>query len=220
MVEEDPPIIHNHHRVELREGKGYSVKDTFSTSLFLAAPGKTPVTSVKRYDVIHVLDIDQNTQEVFFQIAQTDPLPGGPYGISPFGIDLGWQRGPLGVFHQYPIYRSGTSMLKSHLRAKSEPVAAVIEGLALVRPFEFTLKNGEVKIDVLAQKQFYYTLPIIRRVKLGNYHIVITYDPQWQKFPTGRNIVIEDFDGNQGLDLNFPADAKTRIFILHESTQN
>ena len=70
------------------------------------------------------------------------------------------------------------SLTIEHLRAKSEPVAAMIEGMALVKPLEYTLRHGEVKIDIPARRQFKQTLPIVRRVKHGPVHIVMTYDPQ------------------------------------------
>ena len=205
--------VTNHHQVELAEREDYSVKSLFSAPVYLTPIGTTPLSSIERYEAIHVLDIDQMSSTVYFQVVQPD-LP------RPYGIDLGWQVGSISVVPKYPIYRMGISNLKNHLRRKSEPVAALIEGLALVRPFEYTLKHGEVKIDVPSKIQFRDVLPIIRRVKLGDYHIVITYDPRWQTYPAGRNIQLEDFDGVENLELNFPADAKTRIFVLKNGAAN
>ena len=107
--------------------------------------------------------------------------------------------------------------LKAHLRLKSEPVAAMIEGMALVKPLEFLLRYGEVKIDVSAREQFKKTLPIVRRVKLANVHVLITYDPQVVYGGDAREIVLENFDGHQGLTLKLSADSETRIFILKEN---
>lgn len=207
MVEEDG-ILHNHHRVDLMEDKDYSVKDPFAFQPFFTPIGTTPLTSVKRYDALHVLDLDEVNQEVYFQIVQP-ALP------RPYGIDLEWQANTTSVQPRNPIYKTGIPELKNHLRAKSEPIASIIYGMALARPFEYTLKNGEVKIDVPAKVQFRDILPIVRRVKFGDYHIVISYDPQWQKaFRTPRTVTLENFDGIDGLDLQIPADAKTRIFVL------
>ena len=108
--------------------------------------------------------------------------------------------------------------LLPHLRPSAEPVAAFIEGLALVKPFEYVLRHGEVKVDVPAQKQFGDELPIIRRVKLGRIHVVATYDPFVLHGGAPRPIVLNDFDGVRGRTLVLPADAKTRIFVLRDAS--
>lgn len=100
---------------------------------------------------------------------------------------------------------------------KSEPVAAMIEGMALVKPFEYLLHHGEVKIDVSAHEQFARTLPIVRRVTLGGIHVLITYDPMIVHGGEPRPIVLENFDGHEGLTLTLPADSETRVFALEEN---
>ena len=67
---------------------------------------------------------------------------------------------------------------------------------------------------VSAQKQFAETLPIVRRVSLGEYHIIATYDPSWASQEGPREIVLEDFAGREGLTLLLPADAQTRLFVV------
>ena len=116
----------------------------------------------------------------------------------------------------------------AQMRPKSEPVAAMIEGMALVKPLEFILRHGEVKIDVPATQQFAKRLPIVRRVKLGRIHVLITYDPNviHGTQPTGetkppgsgkpRWIILENFDGAAGRTLELPAGAQTRAFVLIE----
>ena len=89
--------------------------------------------------------------------------------------------------------------------------------MALIKPLEYTLRHGQVKIDVLSRKQFRETSPIVRRVKLGRYHVLITYDPQVVYGGESRDIVLENFDGRAGCRVVLPADEETRIFVLQES---
>ena len=59
-------------------------------------------------------------------------------------------------------------------------------------------------------------LPIVRRVKLGRVHAVITYDPTVVHGGEARRVELPNFDGQRGLTLSLPADEKTRLFILRE----
>ena len=86
----------------------------------------------------------------------------------------------------------------------------------MVKPFEVLLREGEVRIDVSAQEQFAGSLPIVRRVKSGRHHVLITYDPGWETAEGAREIVLDDFDGHAGMQLRLPADAQTRVFVLRE----
>ncbi|MBU0606703.1 MAG: hypothetical protein KKI08_02400 [Armatimonadetes bacterium] len=115
-----------------------------------------------------------------------------------------------------PVYAMKQAELTRMLRARSEPVAAVIEGLALAWPFETILRFGEVKVDVPAQEQFGKTLPIVRRVKLGKWHVLATYDPGCVYGGPARTIELKDFDGRAGRTVTLPADAQTRIFVLEQ----
>ena len=115
-----------------------------------------------------------------------------------------------------PVFAMARAELEPNLRPKSAPVSAMIEGLALVRPLEYTLRHGDVEIDVPAQQQFGQDLPIVRRVSLGPWHIVATYDPGCTFGGEPRSIHLEDFAGHAGLALELPADAQTRIFVLQE----
>lgn len=92
-------------------------------------------------------------------------------------IDKGDREGRYGVGKDKPVYSIPEQELKKKLRPSSEPVSAVIEAMALVKPFEYILRHGEVKIDVGAQEQFEKELPIVRRVRLGRIHLIATYDP-------------------------------------------
>ena len=162
----------------------------------------TPAGSVartarfERYDVLHVLELDATGTVRFQRIEKDNP------------------RGKYGITDDKPVYEMKRDELASRLRPKSEPVRALIGGLALVKPFEYLLRHGEVKIDVPAQQQFAQELPIVRRVKLGPYHVIATYDPLCLHGGAPREIVLEDFDGRRGLTLVLPADAQTRVFVL------
>jgi len=155
-------------------------------------------TAFQRYDVLHVTAVDDANATVRFQRIQ--PKRKG-YGVGP----------------DCPCFTMPTAQLLPLLRAQSEPVGAMIEGLALVRPLEYVLRHGAVKIDVSAQEQFAHKLPIVRRVRLGDVHLVISYDPGVVYGGTPRAIVLKDFDGVAGRTLRVPADAETRLFVLQES---
>ncbi|MDQ1318631.1 MAG: hypothetical protein QG588_2293 [Candidatus Poribacteria bacterium] len=174
------------------------VKDSFQYIPEGADQNAKPF-SFKRYDVLHVLDVDEKAETVRFQIIEKDN-----------------QSGEYGITSDKPKYVMKIDNLNAHLRPSSEPVSAMIEGMALVKSFEYILRHGEVKIDVSAQKQFEMTSPIVRRVKLGNINVICTYDPMCIYGGEPRQIVLNDFDGNKGLTLKLPADSETRLFVIVE----
>jgi len=88
--------------------------------------------------------------------------------------------------------------------------------LALLKPFEYALRNGEVKIDVSAQEQFGQTVPVVRRVKLDDIHVVATFDPLAQPGTEGRPIKVGNFDGHQGLTVSLPNSSDLRVSFLRE----
>lgn len=189
-------------------------------SPFTCAPeGGGTAQAFARYDVLHVLDGDQATGETRFQLIVKDRGPG------------------YGVGEGMPVYRMPRDRLRPHLRPWLENAAAMFEGLALVHPFEYLLSRGTVQVDVSAQEQFAKTLPIVRRVKLGRYHVLITYDPnvlyarlkageqtgldagtdhrlKVNTAMAGKGIVLQDFAGHRGLTLRLPADDQVRIVVL------
>ena len=150
---------------------------------------------LKRYEVVHVISLDETDGVVRFQKIR--------HGARNHGIT-----------DDHPVFAMPVEELKRHLRVKSETVAAMIEGMALVKPFEYILRHGEVKIDVPARRQFKQGLPIVRRVKLGQIHILITYDPKVVYGGAPREIVLSDFDSRRGLTLRLAADDQTRVFVL------
>ena len=192
----------NHHVPALshRDRKGgktvyhdVTVKDAFEAK----PEGAGPAVAFRRYDALHVLSVDAKTRVVRFQ-----------------RIEKKNYSGKYGCTDDKAVYAMAEDALLPHLRPASEPVAAMIEGMALVKPLEWLLRNGEVKIDVSAQDQYAATLPIVRRVKHGRTHILITYDPLWEAVGEPRRIEVDDFDGHEGLTLVLPADAQTRVFVL------
>lgn len=149
----------------------------------------------KRYDVIHVLGVQDPPGLVRFQ------------KIRP-------KEKNAGVTNSFPVFTMKAAELLPMLRPKSEPVAAMIEGMALVKPLEYLLRHGAVKIDVPAREQFGKTLPIVRRVQLGRWHVLITYDPKVVHGDAPRSITLTNFAGVTGRTLRLPADSQTRVFVL------
>ena len=161
------------------------------------APAGVQSELLKRYDVLHVLGVDEAKNIVRFQ-------------------KIRHSAENRGVTNDQPVFALPIEQLRLHLRVKSEPVAGMIEGMALAKPFESLLRHGEVKIDISARRQFKESLPIVRRVKHGTLHILITYDPGVVYGGQPREIVLTEFDGHKGLTLTLPADEQTRIFVLRE----
>ena len=171
-------------------------------SLMVAKPFNTDDTSgqnheFRRYDYLHVQDT-KNGVLSFQKIHPEDKK--NDYGISP----------------KQPIYRVEFKSLIPFLRARSEPISAVIRGMALVKPFEASIRKGTPQKDFNSRDIFRENLPVYRRVKTGSYHLIITYDPQTIRTGKESKIVVKDFDGNKDLDLVFPADQHPRIFIVSE----
>ena len=149
----------------------------------------------QRYDCLHVTNVGNGSMS--FQ--KIDPAAKKTnYGISP---------------NSY-TFNANSAALRNYLRPRSEPISAVVEGLALIKPFEYSLKTGTPKIDHDAPTDFRKYNPLLRRVVNGNYHLVITYDPR--SFRTGekRPVKVQNFAGRDGLDLIFPADEHPRIFVV------
>lgn len=200
----------NPNSVSVLEARDYMVGAGFMLAAEDVARWGSHSRQFVRYDAIHVLDIDTSGTARFQLINKTN---------SPaYEIDKGWQPGARA---SYPIYALSASQLSAKLRPDSEPIAAVIEGLALAKPFEYALRNGEVKIDVSAQKQFKDNSPIVRHIKIGRYHLLATYDPAWQRpgYAPG-SVTLTDFDGVPGLDLTLLADNKTRFYAVETHAAN
>jgi hypothetical protein len=174
---------------------GWEYLDVVVGSAFDAMSDSGASQHFSRYDALHVLGLDDKTHEIRFQ------------RILPTERDLG--LGP-----QSAVYSAASEELLPHLRPRSDPIAALIEGMALAKAFEFILRYGEVKIDVAAQTQFAEELPIVRRVKIGPLHVLVTYDPTVVHGGQPRDVILDDFDGIPGLHVSLPADAETRIFVL------
>jgi hypothetical protein len=160
-----------------------------------APPGAAPAR-FRRYDALHVLSVGEEGTVRFQRIAKDKP--GDDYGCTP----------------DAPVYAMAREELVAHLRPAAEPVAALIEGLALVKPVEYLLRHGRVATDVPATRQFGEEWPIVRRVVLGPIHLLATYDPGVIHGGEPRRVVLEGFAGVHGRTLVLPADRETRIFVL------
>jgi len=163
--------------------------------------------SFNRYDALYFLSAD--TATVRFQLVQKTQ-PGLNYGVDADPANGIYDDGN----YQYPVYTMAKSDIVQYLRSKSEPVSAMVEGLALVKLFEYTLSHGQPCIDVTAKAQFDQALPIVRRVQFGPYHIIATYDPYWAENPTPRTVTLNNFAGNTGLNVTVTADKQTRLYVV------
>ena len=122
----------------------------------------------------------------------------------------------FGISSERPAFKIDFKTLAPFLRARSEPISSVIRGMALIQPFEASIRKGIPQADFDSREVFRQNLPLYRRVKTGNYHFVITYDPQTIRTGKDSNIVVENFGDKKGLDLVFPADQQPRIYIVSE----
>jgi len=161
------------------------------------APGAS--RTFKRYDHVHILAVTDGAAR--FQLV---------------GNHLGKDKG---VGDTHPVYTMDAAKLRQHLRPRAEPVGAMFRGLALVHRFEEFLATGQVKIDVPAAKQLTGRLPIVRRVKNGNLHLVATCDPHAPIGQAGRPIVLKNFDGNPGLIVTLPTRHRVQLFVLKTDRQ-
>ncbi|HEY3498462.1 MAG TPA: hypothetical protein VGK73_27410 [Polyangiaceae bacterium] len=161
-------------------------------------PPHAGTTNFQRYQVIYISHVDLNGNAYFQLVNPTLPEP---YGIAP----------------DKPRYQLPGSTLRTYLRADSEAYAGVFEGMALVKPFEVSLRTGEVKIDVPAQVQFRDDLAVSRRVKSEGLHVLIANSPRAVYGGQTQTIVLQNFDGRPGRTLRVPADAETRIWALLET---
>ncbi|MBI5831732.1 MAG: hypothetical protein HZB16_05380 [Armatimonadetes bacterium] len=153
----------------------------------------------RRYDLLAVTAYDQDSGQVTFEHIDTAKETGGPLRDA-----------------RRPRYTASRDAIVPHLRATSDPVQGVVEGLALVRLFEPLLRRGQVKVDVPAAEQFVKTLPIVRRVKLGAVSLLATFDPLAVGGAKGRTITLRDFDGRAGCTLSLPADDQVRLFVVKQ----
>ena len=203
----------SHHTVALRTNARRKVKDpngdpwelwqwehhhVMVDRPFRAADDVGNQEHFRRYDVLEIVAVDDTQRTARFRRAGPAARPAAASQPSPVE------------------YTMPADELVPLLRPKSAPVAAMIEGMALVKPLEYLLRHGQVMIDVSAQHQFAQTLPVVRRVRLGPWHVLATYDPAVVHGGVPRQIVLEDFDGVRGRKLRLPADAQTRIFVLEE----
>ncbi|MHC5040060.1 MAG: hypothetical protein ACYTHM_22360 [Planctomycetota bacterium] len=180
------------HRVNLAVDDDRLVESSF-TAPEVGAPTQTRV--FQTYDVIHVTAIDAGDNVEFKFIDKSDPA------------------GSLASPTTYILHRTS---LEPALRPDSAGIDAMFEGMALARVFEFFLRFGQLELDVEATDQWTNRLPVLRRVKLGPYHVIVAYDPFFESHPSGRTVTFADFDGVTGRTLEIPTDGVVRIWILRD----
>jgi hypothetical protein len=180
----------DHNRVTLSVDDDRLVESAF-TAPELGAPAQT--RDFVQYDVIHVTGIDVSDNVEFKYIDKADPA------------------GSLAAPTTYVLPRA---TIEPMLRPETAGIDAMVEGMALARVFEFFLWHGELKIDVPATEQWDQSLPVVRRKKVGRYHVVVAYDPFFASYPSGRTVTLTDFDGVAGRNLVLPVDGVVRIWIF------
>lgn len=178
----------NHHRPQVEAGAYVMVGDGFES----APQAGGDAVAFERYDVL-LIDLIDGDGTVRFR--RVDPARAG-----------------AGVQEGDPTFAMDRDALEPLLRPVSSPIAAMVEGLALVKPLEYLLRHGEVIIDVSAQEQYGQSLPIVRRVALEGYHAIATYDPLALSGGEPRAVTIDV----AGTAVTLPADSQTRIFVARE----
>ncbi|NQU40342.1 MAG: LamG domain-containing protein [Lentisphaerae bacterium] len=118
--------------------------------------------------------------------------------------------------YQYPVYARNADSLRADLVPMTEPIRYAIEGLAMVKLVEGSLKHGVPTIDPTASAYAYNNgLPLVRHVRLGDVHLLASFNPRWRT-DGATTVTLEDFAGISGLDIVVPADENLRFFVLHE----
>jgi hypothetical protein len=150
-----------------------------------------------RYAALHITDVNSITGNVQFQV------------IDKFGYGDNFGEGP-----NFPFYDININTLMLHLRAPSEPLSGMFDGLALAKLLEYNLRNDNLVQDFDPQQTFAQQMPILRHVQSGNLHLVATYDPQVIYDMPARPITVPNFGGIAGLNLTFEADSEVRVYIV------
>jgi hypothetical protein len=175
-------------------GNDFCVKNEFNAKTTVS-PGR--MMKFHRYDFIHVTTVDAASNTVRFQ-----------------RLDVTNADGKYGLTESQPEYQLPTRDLVANLRANAEPVAGVVEGMALAKVFEEFLHFGKLQSDESSLKEFLEATPIFRRIRLGKYDLIATYDPKVVYGSPARNIVLKDLAGQKGRVLQVPADGQLRVWVL------
>lgn len=190
----------NHHKPSCDQffGKGKSNRSVLVKQRFRMKRDDGEWEFFSRYDVLKFVGFDKLRNIFKFRKIS---LPSNSSAKTPVSTS---------------VFSANLDTLGPYLFARSEPIAATVQALALIKQIELTLKTGEPVIDISSSKQFAKKLPIIRRVKNGKFHVVVTYSPMSLVNGKSEEIRLNNFAGHSGLNLTFPADQKTRIFLLSE----
>ncbi len=176
----------DHHRPQIEAGKYVMVGEGFER----APEAGGEAVQLARYAVLLVDALDEDGTVRF------RPVTPGTSGS--------------GVPDDAPSFAIPREELEPLLRPASAPIAALVEGLALVKPLEYLLSHGEAIVDVPAQEQFAETLPIVRRVELDGYHAIASYDPLARDGGEARSVTIDV----AGRTVTVPTDAQVRVFVV------
>jgi hypothetical protein len=163
---------------------------------FAAADDLGASRTFARYDALHITSVDDGGN-LRFQL-----------------IDKSAPPSSAGVGPAFAYYNSTVAALTPHLRAPSESLAAMFEGLAMAKLVEWSLRHGEQVADFDPQQVYANTAPILRHIRNGDLHLIATYDPQVVYGRPARSIAVDDFAGVAGLRLTFCADAEVRMYII------
>jgi hypothetical protein len=149
-----------------------------------------------RYDALHVVDVAD--PEVRFRAI--DPASTAP---------------PWGAGEDRPVYAASTRELTRALRTRAEPIAGVVEGLALARAVESLLADGTPANDPRETRRAFVAAGVVHRlVRSGRWYVLATYDPAVLHGGRPRRVELRDFAGILGLLLRAPADSNVRLWII------
>jgi hypothetical protein len=162
---------------------------------FVAAREGGGTQGFARYDALHVTNVD-SSGNVQFQLIDKSSFPNYGTGAA------------------FPFYDSTVTAMTPHLRAQSEPLAGLFEGLAMAKLIEWNLRNDIPLVDFASQQTFDQQLPILRHLTNGDLHIVATYDPQVVYGQPARNVTVNNFNAVAGLSLTFAADSQVRLYFV------
>jgi hypothetical protein len=170
----------------------------FTDNSFAAPRQDGALRAFSRYEAVHIAAAD-DSGNIQFQLLNLD------------------FNNNYGVGAAFPVFTSTVTDLVPHLRAASEPLSGLFEGLALAKLLEWNLRHDSPVVDFDSQQVFASQLPVSRHVKNGDLHILATYDPQVVYGRPARNITINDFNGVSGLSLTLAADSQVRLYAVRMS---
>lgn len=149
-----------------------------------------------RYDALHVVEV-------------ADP------DLRFRAIDRASTAPPWGAGEDRPLYAASSRDLLRAVRTRAEPMAGVVEGLALARAVESLLADGVPANDARDTQRAFVEAGVVHRlVRTGRWFLLATYDPAVLHGGRPRRVELRDFAGIRGLRLRAPADSNVRLWII------